>query len=314
MKRNRIKAFILFLAFPLTPAAAEIPAEVTVQESRLPVIRKLSSTDNIFKQFSQTVNWNEKLKAGNPEAEQEIEFYVYEANRYDDILSVHADSGIPYDTIISINSIANADVKLEGRKLILPTAKGIFVTTSPRTNIELLVFQEFRDLFSESENLCYNVRGRKFCFLPDKRLTPTQRAFFLDPSMQLPLRNISVTSAFGFRNSPVYNTWKFHKGIDLAAKDGTPVYACQNGRVREVIAMDSIFGNCIILQHENGCSSVYAHLSDVCVNKGDVTAKGTVIGHTGHTGAATGPHLHFEIRMNGEAMNPADVLNFSGQN
>ena len=314
MKRKQIRnfLFVFFLSLIFVHNLhSQEPA--LIQKSRLPAIHKLSSTDNIFKQFSQTVQYNEKINANNPNSLPEIEFYLYEAKKYDDILSIHADTGIPYDTLITLNSISNPNTKLENKKLIIPTAKGIFLTDQPETNIERLIFEEFRDFFSKSEKLCYNLDGRTFCFLPEKRLTPTQRAFFLDPSMQLPLRNISITSAYGFRNSPIYNRWKFHKGIDLAAKDGTPVYACQNGRVKQVLSMDSIFGNCIVLQHENSYTSIYAHLSSVNVKPGDVVAKGNLIGYSGHTGAVTGPHLHFEIRMNGEALNPEEVLDFSGR-
>lgn len=288
--------------------------EVKIIESRLPLIKELSSRDNIYKQFSQTVNYNEKLIAQNQNHSLEMEFYSYTAKKYDDTLTLAAESGIPYDTLISINSISNAGINLNQKKLILPTAKGIFITKTPESNIEALIYQEFKELISNYEDICYNIKDRVFYFLPGKRLTPTQRAFFLDPSMQLPLQNISITSAFGFRNSPIYKRWKFHKGIDLAAKDGTPVYACQNGKVKAVLKMDPIFGNCLIIEHENAYSSVYAHLSDFCVKKGDIVAKGTEIAHTGHTGAVTGPHLHFELRLKGQALNPEDILDFSEKN
>ena len=98
----------------------------------------------------------------------------------------------------------------------------------------------------------------------------------------------------------------FHKGIDLAAPEGTPVYACKSGEVLSA-SIDSTYGNFIILQHENNMQSVYAHLSKFAVSEGYVRS-GTVIGYVGTTGLSTGPHLHFEIRTNGKNRNPQDYL------
>ena len=134
--------------------------------------------------------------------------------------------------------------------------------------------------------------------------------FFLDASMRAPLDNVRVTSGFGFRNSPVYKRWKSHNGIDFAAAAGTPVYACKSGTVAFVAKMDAVFGNYIVLSHEGGLSSVYAHLSRVDVKKGEIVRVGEVIGLSGETGAVTGPHLHFEVRLNGVAADPADFIRY----
>ncbi len=129
--------------------------------------------------------------------------------------------------------------------------------------------------------------------------------------MLLPLKNVQITSKFGYRNSPIYKRWKFHNGIDFAAKEGTEVFACKSGKVATVLKNDPTFGNCIVLSHEKGLTSVYAHLSKINVKKGDIIQGGKVIGLTGKSGAVTGPHLHFEVRENGKATNPLDYLDIS---
>jgi murein DD-endopeptidase MepM/ murein hydrolase activator NlpD len=109
---------------------------------------------------------------------------------------------------------------------------------------------------------------------------------------------VKLTSQFGSR-------WgRQHRGIDLSAKKGTPVYAVAPGRV--IYASNSMqgFGNLVIIQHKGALSSYYAHNSSLKVNKGAVVQQGSRIALVGSTGRSTGPHLHFEIRQAKTAVNP----------
>ena len=104
---------------------------------------------------------------------------------------------------------------------------------------------------------------------------------------------------------------KLHKGIDLAAPEGTPVYAIKDGNVAVKIHDDTTFGNYIILTHDKGkTTSVYAHLLSMNVEKDEFIKKGKIIGYVGKTGMATGSHLHFEIRTGGVAQDPTKMLKF----
>ena len=125
--------------------------------------------------------------------------------------------------------------------------------------------------------------------------------------MQLPLSKKIVTSGFGYRVSPITGKWKFHAGIDLAAPEGTEVYACKQGKVKTA-AYSDIYGNYIVLSHNNSTTSLYAHLSQILVQKNESVATGQKIGLTGTTGASTGPHLHFEVRENGTPMDPSKMI------
>lgn len=292
-------------------AEENISHKIKIEVEKLPKINKLSAFDVVFRQFEETVSHNDKIFADELSSEPPIEeFYVYVPKKSEDIFSVCADSGIPYDTLVTLNSLCGISEKIAGKKIVLPTVKGIFVRKNPVSFVEILISSEYKSFVEKSEKICYYLNEKEFYFLYGKRFTPAQRAFFLDTSMRAPLDNIRVTSGFGFRNSPVYNKWKSHNGIDFAAAEGTPVYACKSGKVAFVAKMDAVFGNYVVLLHDGGLSSVYAHLSEVDVKKDEVVRVGELIGLSGKTGAVTGPHLHFEIRLNGVAADPADFIRY----
>ncbi|MCR5606875.1 MAG: M23 family metallopeptidase, partial [Treponema sp.] len=127
-------------------------------------------------------------------------------------------------------------------------------------------------------------------------------------SLVMPLAKSVLTSPFGMRNSPISGKWKMHTGIDLAAPVGSEVYACKSGKVISCVVGNATFGNYIILQHDNKMTSVYAHLSKMFVSKGQMVSKGAHIANVGLTGMTTGPHLHFEIRVNGNPQDPGKLL------
>lgn len=116
-----------------------------------------------------------------------------------------------------------------------------------------------------------------------------------------------VTSPFGERMHPIEHTEKKHDGIDFAGATGDPVKCSANGRVI-FAGVQRGYGNIIIVQHSDTLASAYAHLSEIGVEVGEAVAQGQKIGKVGSTGNSTGPHLHFEIRENGEQVNPTKYL------
>ena len=118
----------------------------------------------------------------------------------------------------------------------------------------------------------------------------------------LPVYGYTFTSGFKWR-------WgKLHSGVDLAVAEGTPVYAADNGKV--IVAEDSGngYGNYIIIDHQNGFKTLYGHNSELLVSVGDIVAKGDKIALSGNTGNSTGPHLHFEVHVNDEKVDPQQYL------
>lgn len=117
-----------------------------------------------------------------------------------------------------------------------------------------------------------------------------------------------VTSRFGWRNSPFGGGSDFHPGIDIANSVGTPIVATADGEVVQSEWYGG-YGNMVQISHGNGISTVYGHNSRLLVRVGQVVKKGEVIAYLGNTGASTGPHCHYEVRVNGTAVNPTTFLN-----
>jgi len=115
------------------------------------------------------------------------------------------------------------------------------------------------------------------------------------------------TSGFAMRLHPIFQTMKAHLGVDYAAPTGTPAQTVGDGVV-EFAGVQGGFGNVVIVRHGNNHSTVYAHLSRIQVRKGQSVQKGQTIGAVGSTGWSTGPHLHFEFRVNGTHVDPQKVI------
>jgi len=118
-----------------------------------------------------------------------------------------------------------------------------------------------------------------------------------------------VTSQFGRRYHPIFHEYRMHYGIDIGAKYGAAVQASDSGTVI-TSTYSSSYGNYIVISHGNGMTTLYAHLSSRSVKAGDKVTQGQTIGKVGSTGNSTGPHLHFEVSVNGSRVNPLQY--FSG--
>lgn len=140
----------------------------------------------------------------------------------------------------------------------------------------------------------------------------TSQAFSLLPELagsgqfQWPV-NAPITSPFGYRIHPIYGTGRFHSGLDLGAGFGTPIQAADHG---VVVYSDWCggYGQCVILQHGKGLTTLYGHCSKLLVHVGQQIRKGQVVAEVGSTGASTGPHLHFEVRQDNTAVDPRGFL------
>ena len=122
-----------------------------------------------------------------------------------------------------------------------------------------------------------------------------------------PTNSNLITSYFGYRVHPIYGNTRFHSGIDIGASYGAPIYAAESGRVILASWYDG-YGYCIVIDHGDGVSTLYAHCSSIIVREGQYVSKGTIIGYVGSTGNSTGPHLHFEVRINGNPVNPLNYF------
>ncbi len=117
-----------------------------------------------------------------------------------------------------------------------------------------------------------------------------------------------ITSEFGPRKDPSAGTWRDHTGVDVSAPKGTPVIATAPGRVVFAGRDRGGYGKLVKVDHGNGLETWYAHMSRRAVGEGDRVDRGQQLGRVGHTGRATGPHLHYEVRLRGKAVNPRGYL------
>ncbi len=124
-----------------------------------------------------------------------------------------------------------------------------------------------------------------------------------------PTRNIGVTSPYGKRRHPMTKQFSFHNGIDLKAAVGTNIYATADGVVK-LAEENKLSGKRVVVVHNFGFESRYAHLSEISVKSGDIVQKGDILGLSGNTGRTDGPHLHYEVRYLDKPHNPMHFLNW----
>lgn len=148
----------------------------------------------------------------------------------------------------------------------------------------------FRDPVANSKGAYYTMDGQSL-----------RRAYLASP-----MEFSRVTSGFKMRFHPILQKWAAHLGVDYAAPTGTPVRSVGDGTV-EFAGVQNGFGNVVIIKHRNQHSTVYAHLSRILVRKGQSVSQAETVGAVGATGWATGPHLHFEFRVNGRHQDPLTI-------
>lgn len=118
-----------------------------------------------------------------------------------------------------------------------------------------------------------------------------------------PVEGGYVSSSFGYRTSPFTGRKEFHKGLDIAAKEGTPIFAAADGVV-SFAGKKGLMGNIIVIDHGYGFVTRYGHAQKLLKKHGEKVKRGEVIAHVGDTGRSTGPHLHYEVQINGVQANP----------
>ncbi len=166
-------------------------------------------------------------------------------------------------------------------------------------NAEILNLEKAMGKKSDiSDDLCKRIEKLKLAII-------RQKNFFKDIPNGSPVKYQSITSGFGWRKNPILKKREFHPGIDLKANKGTKVYATADGIVEySGYKRGSGYGNYIVLDHNFGFQTMYAHLSKRTVKNGDFVKKGTLIGYVGNTGLSTGAHLHYGITYLKKVQNP----------
>jgi len=173
--------------------------------------------------------------------------------------------------------------------------------------------KEVEGIFNEKKNLLRQTRANKNALIAMEKQLEAKEAEITKElealrygnapgKLTFPTRGF-LTSGFGNRISPISGVMGFHAGIDIGAATGTPVIAAAGGEIVQAGYIGG-YGYAIIIYHGGGFSTVYGHLSKFAVSTGQKVKRNQIIGYVGSTGYATGPHLHFEVRINGAVQNP----------
>ncbi len=170
---------------------------------------------------------------------------------------------------------------------------------------------EKSDDTTEETTLSASIEGKggKDYLVKDENTIPDNVSvnnYSLSQNMIKPV-NGTITSSFGLRNHPITGELRFHAGVDIAANEGTPIYSSYDGTVIKS-TYDSWNGNYLKIKHENNIMTVYCHCKELKVKKGDTVKAGQVIATIGSTGSSTGPHLHYELRINNVSYDPEIAL------
>ncbi len=180
-------------------------------------------------------------------------------------------------SLASASVTANNVTKFAQDTAAIASALQILLETNENTQSELVDFSDAADVLCE----------------------------YLDSIPTLwPTKATYIASAFGMRNHPILNQYKQHTGIDIGGAWGDEIYAAASGTVLSVNYEQSGYGYWLTIKHSESITTLYAHCSKILVRTGDKVVKGQLIAYVGKTGLATGPHLHFEIRVNDIPINP----------
>jgi murein DD-endopeptidase MepM/ murein hydrolase activator NlpD len=280
-----------------------------------PSIARLDVRDPAFKQYLDAVERSRRVlftrnRTGITTAEivEGLRIFSYQVPEDDDIFRLASRCNVPYAAIATLNRTGHPSSM--PKNVLLPSIPGIFIPEHPENDLErLMASVGDRDGVVVTLNL--NGNKERFLFIPGllypADFSPTERTYFLNTGFRFPLRSYRITSAFGVRPSPFTGKLQNHSGLDLAAPLGTEVYAARDGVVTEM-GTDSVYGNYIIVAHEDKWVSLYGHLSSFGTSLHSRVQPDSIIGKVGSTGLSTGPHLHFELRKNGAAQDPGKLL------
>ena len=271
-----------------------------------PLIKKLTFQDPLFKQYTEDVAASRvALAQGKVNEELPIKFYRYKVEAGWDVLGIVARCCIDNAGIITLNRIQTQKDDMEGLYILLPTMPGLYIPEDAGNPLEKLEAAACEKKLTKPLllNIATQNGVRKVYYFPNDKLDETTWRYFLSPLYRFPLDAGILTSPFGKRPSPFSGKPSYHPGIDLAAPTGSPVYACAPGKVKAV-KFSNVYGNHIIIKHNDGNESLYGHLSKTIAHLNQIVKAGTLIGEVGSTGMSTGPHLHFEIRKSGVPTDP----------
>lgn len=267
----------------------------------IPEIKVKNDSDLAFKQLRfANEEWNK-----NQNSEEHILFFKYTTGKNEDVFSIAASFNLNYDTIASLNNIVKAKDLAQDTVLYIPSAQGIYLREKTTILTRILNSSYNND---DAARLSL-PNGETIYFFSDKKFNTDARSFFLNYFFISPIPKTTITSPFGNRKNPFTGAPSYHFGIDLSAKPNTQIRAPKEGIV-EKKGYNNVFGNYLLIKHEHGYKTFYGHLNEILVQYNMTVKAGETIALSGDTGITTGPHLHFEIRLDNNPVDPQEYIKF----
>lgn len=234
-------------------------------------------------------------------------FYVinYYIQPGDTLYTLSKKFSVSPSTILDWNDIDPFNLKV-GKALKIPQPEGILYEVKQGDTLYDISLKFFTtiEVIKSANNMNNN-----YIYVGQKLFVPTNKiglAFNVyDEDLIWPVFG-RLTSTYGWREHPIYHKTSFHTGVDLAAPEGTPIFSATEGVVK-LAGQYGGYGLAVIVSYGK-YDIVYGHMSKICVYKGQTLSKGELIGRVGSTGVSTGPHLHFEVRINGNHTDPMVFL------
>lgn len=285
----------------------------------------------LLRQKELTEQYTARIRAMEKNRHKSYWSVLFEADSFADFIDdlhmmadiARADQKMMEDLETAAREIENAQIELSAEKAGLDAQRAALVENQneldQKNAMANLLLDELNDSTSEMQELMEEYE-RKEAELSDeiadkeKEYTDaisgvpspgdTSSSGWLYP---LPNR-VPITDAYGWRNHVITGKYSFHHGVDFAAGMNTPIYASRSGTVSEAVPDDEIYGNYVTINHGDGYSSLYAHMTYYTVSDGEYVKQGQVIGYVGSTGWSSGPHLHFSIYYNGSSVNPMNYV------
>jgi murein DD-endopeptidase MepM/ murein hydrolase activator NlpD len=234
---------------------------------------------------------------------------TYTVRRGDTLQTIARQFGLREDTIISANNLSSKNQLVASKTLKVPNMNGVYHTVKRNENLSVISRAYGVDMtrIADANNISSStIRAGDRLFIPSAKLSASVLRDFYGETFIWPARG-PISSPFGYRINPFSGQRTFHSAIDIVVNRGTPVKATREGKVADT-GYNAVFGNYVIIRHADGYQSLYAHLDTILTRKGASVNQGEVIGRSGNTGQSTGPHLHFGMFRNGQAVDPRKYL------
>ena len=304
---NRRLLLCLIIAIPVLKAHTQ-SMDFVGRGVQYPKIDSLNSKDPVFRQLEESVEMFYRA-FNRGERVPEVLLFLYTMREGDDLYSISARTNLGFAAIATLNGLTDSTSLREGNTIIIPNTPGLYIPARFRNELDRLMILMRNPMGVDNDALSTTVgENELFYCIPGGKMNSLELAYFWGILFRFPISYGGViSSSYGVRRHPITGEQKFHSGIDIAARMGAEVVAARGGVVI-LTALDQDLGRYVVLQHDAGYTTVYGHLDTVSISLNQRIASGTMIGTVGSTGKSTGPHLHFEIRSEGDSTNPLKII------